>query len=71
MVTISQSISFSIHIVSISYMSLNVGSNIVLNSGVQLEVVLHIESYFADTALKARLFSLSFPFVSCPCQDLL
>ena len=71
MVMISQSISFSIYIVFTSYMSSNVGSNIVLNSLVQLEAVLHTESYFADTALKARLFSWPLPFVSCPCQDLL
>lgn len=71
MVMISQSISFSIYIVFISYMSSNVGSNIVLNSVVQLEAVLHTEGYFTDTALKARLFSWPLPFVSCPCQDLL
>ena len=47
---------FSIHIVIIGIMSLNVGSNIVLNSVVQLEAVLHTECYFTDTALKARLF---------------
>ena len=59
MVMIGQSISFSIYIVFISYMSLNVGSNIVLERVVQLEAVLHTEGYFADTALKARLFLAS------------
>ena len=54
---ISKSIGFSIHIVIIGIMSLNVGSNIVLNSVVQLEAVLHTECYFTDTALKARLLS--------------
>ena len=71
MVMISQSINFSIYIVFISYMSSNVGSNIVLNSVVQLEAVLHTEGYFADTALKASLFSWPLPFASCPFQDLL
>ena len=71
MAMISQSISFSIYIVFISYMSSNVGSNMVLNSVVQLEAVLNTEGYFADTALKARLFSWPLPFVSYPCQDLL
>ena len=63
---ISYSISFGIHTVIISIVSSNIGSNIVLNSGVQLEAVLHTEGYFADTALKATLFSWPLPFISCP-----
>ena len=52
-------------------MSSNVGSNIVLNSVVQLEAVLHTECYFTNTALKARLFSWPLPFISCPFWNLL
>ena len=71
MAMISKSIGFSIHIVIIGIMSLNVGSNIVLNSVVQLEAVLHTECYFTDTALKARLLPWPLPFISCPFQNLL
>ena len=64
---ISESISFSIHIIIISIMFSNVGSNTVLNSVVQLNAVWHTEGYFADTALSARLFSWPLPLISCPC----
>ena len=47
------------HIVIVSIMSLNIGSNIVLNNVVQLKAVYHTEGYFADSALKAKLFLAS------------
>ena len=61
----------TIGIIIICIVFTNIGSNIVLNSVVQLKAVLDAQGHFVDSALKTGLFPWSLPLLSCPCQNLL